>query len=228
MNANQKKLNVFISGTSAGIGKATAELFLEKGFSVFGFDIQNATIVHSNYTHYNTDISDKLTYPQFNFQPEIFINNAGVQNSGKDIEINLKGSIYFTENYAFHQGIQAVLFVASASAHSGAEFPEYSASKGGLISYMKNAAIRLAKFGAVCNSISPGGVTTELNRPVLENENLWNQIMQVTPLKRWATPKQIAEWIYFLTVVNKNCTGQDILIDNGEKDLNATFVWPEN
>ena len=89
---------------------------------------------------------------------------------------------------------------------------------------MKNAAIRLAKFGAVCNSISPGGVTTELNRPVLENENLWNQIMQVTPLKRWATPKQIAEWIYFLTVVNKNCTGQDILIDNGEKDLNATFV----
>jgi 3-oxoacyl-[acyl-carrier protein] reductase len=30
-----------------------------------------------------------------------------------------------------------------------------------------------------------------------------------------------------MTVVNKNCTGQDILVDNGEKDLNSTFVWPD-
>ena len=91
---------------------------------------------------------------------------------------------------------------------------------------MKNAATRLAKFGATCNSISPGGVTTDLNLPVMRDKKLWQKIMDVTPLKRWASPEDIAEWIYFLTAVNKNCTGQDILIDNGEKDLNGTFVWP--
>ncbi len=154
------------------------------------------------------------------------MSNAGVQNSGCDIDVNLKGSMRFVERYAFQPLIKSVLLVASASAHSGAEFPEYSASKGGLLAYMRNAAIRLAKFGATCNSISPGGVTTDLNLPVMRDKKLWQKIMDVTPLKRWASPEDIAEWIYFLTVVNKNCTGQDILIDNGEKDLNSTFVWP--
>ena len=34
------------------------------------------------------------------------------------------------------------------------------------------------------------------------------------------------EWVYFLLVKNKSMSGEDILIDNGEKNLNCTFVWP--
>ena len=51
--------------------------------------------------------------------------------------------------------------------------------------------------------------------------------MDVTPLKKWAEPEEIAQWCYFLTVINRSCTGEDILIDNGETHLNATFVWPQ-
>ncbi len=218
-------MNVFVSGSSRGIGMAVAEKFLESGARVFGFDILPASICHERYEHFVCDVSKDLL-PEIPIAAEIVVSNAGVQNSGRDIEVNLKGSMRFVERYAFQPSIKSVLLVASASAHSGAEFPEYSASKGGLLAYMKNAAIRLAKFGATCNSISPGGVTTDLNLPVMRDKNLWKKIMDVTPLKRWASPEDIAEWIYFLTVVNKNCTGQDILIDNGEKDLNSTFVWP--
>lgn len=220
-------MNVLISGSSRGIGRAVAELFLQKGFDVFGIDVLESSISNERYTHFVADVADKLSLPEIGVPMNVVVSNAGVQNSGRDIEVNLKGSINLVEKYAFQGAIKSVLLMASASAHSGAEFPEYSASKGGLISYMKNAAIRLAKFGATCNSISPGGVTTDLNRPVMDDAKLWQRIMDVTPLKRWASPEDIAEWVYFLTVVNKNCTGQDILVDNGEKDLNSTFVWPD-
>ena len=54
--------------------------------------------------------------------------------------------------------------------------------------------------------------------------------MKVTPMKKWATAEEIAEWVYFRTVVNKSATGVDIIIDNGEMTLASTlnFVWPEN
>ena len=220
-------MKTLITGSSSGIGRETALVFLERGFEVYGIDIKEDTINNPLYHHYKVDVRDKERLPELE-DMDIVISSAGVQNSQDDISINLRGTINIVEKYGVRKGIKSILMVASASAHTGLEFPEYSASKGGLLAYMKNAALRLARFGATCNSISPGGVTTDLNKPVMENPDLWNQIMQVTPLKRWASPEDIAEWVWFLTVVNKNCTGQDILIDNGEKDLNSHFIWPDS
>lgn len=221
-------MNVVISGASQGIGRAIAELFLQNNFHVYGIDILPQTIHDANYVHFVADVSDKLCLPEIDASVNVVVSNAGVQGTSRDIDVNLKGSMNFVEKYAFQSSIKSVLIMASASAHSGAEFPEYCASKAGLLAYMKNAAVRLAEYGATCNSLSPGGVTTELNRPVMDDPVLWKRIMDVTPLKRWASPEDIAQWVYFLTIINKNCTGQDILVDNGEKDLNSTFVWPEN
>ena len=220
-------MKVLVTGASGGIGKAVCELFLGKGHSVFGMDIRPSSIEHPEYTHITADIADKFALPVIE-NVEILINCAGVQASDDDIDVNLKGTINVTEKYAFQKAIRSVLTIASASAHTGAEFPAYSASKGGLLAYTRNVAIRLAEFGATCNSISPGGVKTELNKPVMEDQKLWNQIMDVTPLKKWAEPEEIAQWCYFLTVINRSCTGEDILIDNGETHLNATFVWPKS
>ena len=87
-------------------------------------------------------------------------------------------------------------------------------------------ALRIAKYGATCNSLDPGGVTTALNAPVMNDPELWSQIMDETPLKRWASPEEIAEWAYFLTVTNSFCTGQSIIVDGGES-INYRFVWKD-
>lgn len=214
-------MKVLITGTSNGIGKATAELFLKRGHTVVGLDILESSISDEKYTHYQTDITQELPIVD---NVEILINNAGVQNSGRDIDVNLKGTIRVTEKYAFNDSIKSILFIASSSARTGSEFPEYSASKGGMVAYMKNIALRIAKYGATSNSLSPGGVTTKLNERVMNDPKLWNEIMNETLLPKWASAEEIAEWAYFVTVVNKSMTAQDILIDNGE-DAKAKFVW---
>ena len=217
-------MKILITGTSQGIGRAIAELFLERGHEVFGIDRQAATVKDDNYTHFTCDIRDTASLPEL-CDIDILINNAGTQNED-DIDINLKALISVTEKYGVRKGIRSVLNIGSASAHTGSEFPEYCASKGGVLAYTKNVAIRIAPYGATCNSLDPGGVLTPLNECVMNDEKLWAEIMAETPLKRWATPEEIAEWAYFLTVTNSFCTGQNILVDGGEA-INYHFVWKD-
>lgn len=217
-------MKVVITGTSRGIGRAIADLFLKRGHTVIGIDRQEATLDHNDYTHITEDVRNIDRIPDID-GTQILINNAGTQNED-DIDINLKALIRITEKFALQPSIRSVLNIGSASGHTGAEFPEYAASKGGVMSYTKNVAVRVAKYGATCNSLDPGGVLTPLNECVMNDPVLWDEIMNETPLRRWATPEEIAEWAYFLTVVNKFCTGQNILVDGGEA-INYNFVWKD-
>ncbi|MBR5280189.1 MAG: SDR family oxidoreductase [Clostridia bacterium] len=215
-------MKIFITGTTQGIGKAIAERFLQADHTVIGLDRQAASITHGNYTHFTCDVRDHDRLPEVE-DVEILINNAGTQNE-QDIDINLKALIHITERYGVQPKIRSILNIGSASAHTGAEFPEYCASKGGILAYTKNVAMRVAPYNATCNSLDPGGVLTPLNACVMNDETLWTEIMNETPLRRWATPEEIAEWAYFLTVTNTFCTGQNILVDGGES-INYNFVW---
>ncbi len=217
-------MKVLITGTSQGIGKAIAEMFLANNHVVIGIDRQSATIVNDNYTHYQCDVCDYSNLPDVD-DINILINNAGTQNEN-DIDVNLKALIFITEKYAIQDNIHSVLNIGSASGHTGSEFPEYCASKGGVLAYTKNVAMRIAKYNATCNSLDPGGVITPLNDCVMNDPELWSQIMKETPLKRWASTSEIAQWAYFLTVTNTFCTGQNILVDGGES-INYNFVWKE-
>lgn len=219
--SNDKPL-VLITGTSSGIGLATAKKFLDMGSNVVGIDIKGAAIEHKNYTHFVADVSKPASLPDVE-GVNILVNNAGVQNAN-DIDVNLRGTVNVTEKYAFQPAIRAIVNIASASAHTGAEFAEYSASKGGVLAYTKHVALQVAKYGATCNSLSPGGVLTKLNAPVTDDKTKWEKIMELTPLKKWASAEEIADWIYFVAVVNKSMTAQDILIDNGESSF-AQFIW---
>lgn len=217
-------MKVLITGTSQGIGKAIAEHFLTSGHEVYGIDRQDASISHPSYIHYICDVRDYDNLPEIE-GVEVLINNAGTQNED-DIDINLKALIRITEKYGVQPYIRSILNIGSASGHTGSEFPEYCASKGGVIAYTKNVALRVAVYGAVCNSLDPGGVLTPLNDCVTGDTVLWQEIMHQTPLKRWATSEEIAQWAYFLTVTNRFCTGQSIVVDGGES-INFNFVWPQ-
>lgn len=221
-------MRVVVTGASSGIGLATCKKFLSSGHYVFGIDTLPSRIRESDeysdrYTHFKTDVSVFYTLPVI-ASVDILVNNAGVQNTAKDIEVNLIGLMNTTKMYGLQPNIKSIVNLASVSAHNGAEFPEYVASKGGVLAYTVWTAKEVAKYGATCNSLSFGGVSTNLNRPVMQDERLWNKIMDMTPLKKWMSPEECAEWIYFLSVINKSCTGQDIIVDNGEM-VNHEFIW---
>ena len=218
---------VVVTGSASGMGNIVAKKFIHHGYEVHGIDVlrPDADLAENeNYHHHICDITEKESLPDIDNVSKL-INSAGLQNSGNDIEVNLKGLMNCTEKYALNnEHIRAVVNQASASASTGADFGEYVASKGGVVSYTKWVAKEIAKYGATCNSLSFGGVFTDTNNIVIEDKVLWKRIMDQTPLKQWTTLPEVAEWVFFISTYNTSCSGQDIIIDNLES-LNGEFIW---
>ena len=215
-------MRAVVSGSASGIGRAIARRFLREGLEVCGFDTQDCTIDHPRYRHVRRDIRQDCRLE--GYAPEILVSAAGTIEENEAIDVNLRGTIAFTEGFLDSPSLRSVLFIASASARNGAEFPFYVASKAGLVGYMKNLALKLASRGITCNSISPGGVITPMNRHILEDKGLYAAVKAETLLGKWCEPEEIADLAWYLTAVNRSITGEDILIDNGEM-LKSNFIW---
>ena len=91
----------------------------------------------------------------------------------------------------------------------------YSCTKFGLIGMSKAAANELGKYNILVNTVSPGFVVTEMTKSIL-GENEMERIAKEVPLRRLATPEDIAQPILFLaSSLNTYIAGQNIIVDGG-------------
>ena len=231
-----KNLTFIVTGCSSGIGEAfckyaklqESNTSKYKKIKVIGIDKNLCNLNLDEFYQCDISIKDKLPDLELdNLTDVVLVNNAGIQEGSEEkvIETNLLGLIYCTEKYVFNSNLNVISVVnlASVSAHNGAEFPSYTASKGGVLSYTINTAKRMAPNG-ICNSLSFGGVITPLNKPVVDDLCKWFKVMNETPMRKWMSAQEAAEWIWWVGVCNKSMTGQDIIVDNGEF-FNHNFVW---
>ncbi len=92
----------------------------------------------------------------------------------------------------------------------------YSAAKGGLLSFTKSAARELARYNICVNVISLGIVATDMTEKIRSDEKLKEIYMRRILLERFAEPDDITPAFVFLASDEANyITGQLLCVDGG-------------
>jgi len=159
---------------------------------------------------------------------DVLVNNAGIRKdaflammSDKDwnqvIDTNLR-SIYYTCKWVSRVMIRErkgkIVNITSLSALKGlAGQTNYSASKGGIISFTKSLAIELAPYGIQVNAVAPGIIETDMTKGLGHKKD---DFLAKIPFKRFGRPSDIAGGVLFLASENADyITGFTLAIDGG-------------
>lgn len=110
----------------------------------------------------------------------------------------------------------AIVMVSSTSGQRGeANFSNYSASKGGQISFTKALATELCPKIRV-NCVAPGWIETAMVRPAFDDDDYHQSVLKTIPLNRIATTDDIALAICFLlSDWSRHITGEIMNINGG-------------
>jgi len=146
---------------------------------------------------------------------DILVANAGIWNA-KDapieklaerewdemMRVSLK-SAYAVTHFAMEKMVAQrsgrVIAISSTAGQRGEAFhSHYAAAKGGMISFVKSLATELARHGVLVNCVAPGWVETDMANPVLQTKAGAKLVQTQIPLRRAATPEEIAGPILFL------------------------------
>lgn len=231
-----------ITGAGAGIGKATALLFAQKGAIVYALDIKGLEWVsemklESGEIHpVEVDICDfsavkdlVMNVKKTHGHIDVLANIAGLisyemmpmidYNKFRSmIEVNVVSLIYLmslVSRVMTRQKSGSIINMASMVGAKGAKGQlSYSATKGAVIAATKSAAKELAESKIRVNAIAPGMVGSERFKSVLAEK--FAQKINDVPFGRLAEPEEIAQLCLFLASdVSAYMTGQVIGVDGG-------------
>jgi 3-oxoacyl-[acyl-carrier protein] reductase len=110
----------------------------------------------------------------------------------------------------------AIVIVSSTSGQRGeANYSNYSASKGGQISFTKALASELCPKIRV-NAVAPGWIETAMVRQAFEDEDYKQSVLNSIPLRRMASTDDVALSICFLlSSWSRHITGEVLNINGG-------------
>ncbi len=235
-----------VTGSSRGIGKAIAELFVKEGASVIITGKDKTRLQKTA-----REIGDVLSVPaDIRKDPEvqdvikkaiekfgrldILVNNAGVfpkvkplheisESEWNDvIDTNLTGQFRFTKAAIPHLQKNGGIIINIASnaglkAYENFSVDAYSASKAALILLTKTWAIEYAKDKIRVNCICPGVVETDMTKQFLATPALREIQNFQYPLGRFGTVVDVARSaLYFASDDSAWVTGAVLALDGGE------------
>jgi NAD(P)-dependent dehydrogenase (short-subunit alcohol dehydrogenase family) len=246
------KQRVLITAGASGIGREIARSFAANGAQVFVVDINADALAalareSSEIQTAVCDMSSRAAIERMVPQAvqalgglDVLVNNAGISGPTAPVEeldpdaweqvmqINLNGTFNVTRLAIPHlkrSPAGSIVIMSSVAGRYG--YPNrsaYSASKWGLIGFMKTLSGELGKFGIRVNAILPGAVAGERIENVLAGraklsgrtvDEERKAAMAIQSLQRFVDPRDIAALALFITSdAGKSISGQMLPIDN--------------
>ena len=232
-----------VTGVLGGIGKASALMLAEKGYTVVGMgrtenpdlsDFEGLDITYISGDISSTKDREKLLDAAVTKgEISVLVNVAGVapkvrrdvlEMSEESYDfvmgINTKGTLFLTQlaaNEMIKQGEGgAIVNISSCSAYtSSTSRGEYCISKAGVSMITKLFADRLSGEGITVNEICPGIIATGMTAAVKDK---YDKLIAegLVPLGRWGTPDDVAKAVVALCDGTFGyTTGQSFIVDGG-------------
>lgn len=231
-----------VTGASRGIGRAIAELLVERGATVIGTATSEggATAI-SDYLGDNgkgmalnvTDVeSVESTLKAINAEfgaIDILVNNAGITRDNllmrmKDSEwddiINTNLTPIYRMSKAVLRGMMKkragrIINVGSVVGTMGnAGQANYAAAKAGVIGFTKSMAREVASRGVTVNTVAPGFIETDMTKAL--NDEQRAATLANVPAGRLGDPKEIASAVAFLASPEAGyITGETLHVNGG-------------
>ena len=226
---------VLVTGGNRGIGLETARAFAAAGHQV-AVTYRSAGPVEKDLLAVECDVTSgeavdaAFAMVESELGPvEILVSNAGITAdqlllSMKEeawasvLDTNLTAA-YRVARRATSKMIRArwgrMIFVSSVVGLTGSPGQtNYAASKAGLVGFARSLAREIGGRGVTCNVVAPGFVTTDMTAALPEARQ--QEILEQVPLKRMATPAEVAATIAFLASDEAGyITGAVIPVDGG-------------